>query len=205
MLPHTSILTNGTSRMRHTRAIALYAIFLLLSVPVGTLCHEVIGHGAVGILAGGRVVHVEVLGVGLWPKISWTGWPDRWGGCGVAGVPTPTGGYLVYLCGSISTWVVAVMAVFVLWIRRWHGWKRTLLICCSFWWFDLLTYTLPSWGLKRYVLFGNRFQEPYDAAVSLGIPGPVFQAAVVGVCVLIVVALIVRLRRDSVVKKSASS
>ena len=62
-----------------------------------------------------------------------------------------------------------------------------------------------SWGLKRYVLIGNRYQEPYDAAVNLGIPGPIFQALVVASCLLIVVALFVRLRRDSLVKESTSS
>ena len=190
--------------MRHTTAIVLYAIFLLLSVPVGTLCHEVIGHGAVGILAGGRVVDVEVHGVQLWPTIGWNGWPERWGGCEVTGVSTPTGNTLVSLGGSVSTWVVAAAAVSLLWIRRWRGWMRIVLICCSLWWFDLLTYTLPSWGLKRYVLFGNRFQEPYDAAVNLGIPGPIFQALVVAGCLLLVVALLVRLRCDSLVATSSS-
>ena len=99
---------------------------------------------------------------------------------------------------------LGVAAVLLLWIRRWHGWKRTLLICCTFWWYDLMTYTLPSWGLKRHVVIGVRYSEPYKAAVNLGIPGPVFQAAVVVGCLLVVVALIVRLRRDSSAAKSSS-
>jgi len=67
-------------------------------------------------------------------------------------------------------------------MRQWAQWVQVVLLSLSLWWVDLLTYTLPSFGLRRYVLFGRRFREPYDAAVALGIPGPLFQAFVIITC-----------------------
>jgi hypothetical protein len=78
----------------------------------------------------------------------------------------------------MSTFVVAAIAAYLLWRYRPRGVKRAALFCLSLWATDLLTFTLPSFGLRRYVWSGTRYSEPYTAAVALGIPGPLFQAFV---------------------------
>jgi hypothetical protein len=170
---------------------------LLLSWLIGTLWHEVIGHGLVGVLAGGRISYVKIFAVELWPEVRWTGFEVAYGQCQVDGIPTVRGDEVHALGGSISTWCVAVVATSLLWVRRWGRPWRVVLIYLSIWWIDLLTYTLPTWGLRRSILWGGRYSEPYEAAVNLGIPGPVFQAFVVGTSVLLAAALIVRLTRNA--------
>lgn len=46
-------------------------------------------------------------------------------------------------------------------------------------WGPLLTYTLPTWGLRRSIFWGGRVAEPCDAAVALGMPRHLFQGCVI--------------------------
>ena len=170
---------------------------LLVTFIVGTVWHEVVGHGLVGVIAGGRIGFVRILGLDVWPEVRWAGWDGSYGRCQVDDVPTPTGEQIVSLAGSMSTWCVAVAATMLLWVRRWRRPWRTILIYLSIWWIDLLTYTLPSWGLRRSVFWGGTYSEPYESAVNLGIVGGSFQAFVVGTSIFLAAALILRLVRDA--------
>ncbi len=171
-------------------------LLLALCQIVGTAWHEVVGHGLTGVLCGGRIESVVVLGVRAYPSLRWEGWTGQYGNCGVDGVEGAVCDQLVSLGGSLSTWLVSVVAVALLWVRRWRRWPRTLLAMLGLWWIDMLTYTLPSWGLPRSVLWGQAdFSEPYEAAVGLGVPGPVFQTLVVISSVALAAALVGGLRR----------
>ena len=112
------------------------------------------------------------------------------------GIETATGDQLMRLGGSMSTWIVSVVAVTLLWLRRWRPWSRAVLLLLGIWWIDLFTYTLPVWGLRRSVLWGGQYAEPFEAAVALGVPGWLFQAFVVGSCIALVVALCFGMRRS---------
>ncbi len=173
-----------------------YIAVVALCVPLGTIWHELVGHGLTGILAGGRIIYVQVLGVTFWPRVAWTGWPTRFGTCGVEGIQTLTGWYLHMLAGSLSTWLVAAVASVALWARRWRGTPRLALIGLSIWWLDLFTYTLPSWGLPRFILWYRVPSEPYKAAVGMGIPGRVFQAFAVASSFCMLTSLVVWLVRE---------
>ncbi len=173
-----------------------YVVLLGLSLAVGTLWHELVGHGLTGVAAGGRIVRLHVLGVDLWPQLRWDGWSGGYGSIRVTGIPTQTGKKVYRLAGSLSTWCVSVVAVSLLWLRSWRGLPRAVMVCLSLWWIDLLSYTLPSWGLRRSILWGGVYSEPYEAANALGIPGPLFQAFAVGTSTLLLAALILRLVRD---------
>lgn len=159
---------------------ALWAgLCLGLSLVFGTLWHEVIGHGLTGIICGGHIEFIQILGLDIWPSLIWRGFDGAYGYCDVQDVPTETGRQVVHLAGSMSTWIVSLIALLLL---RWRPWKpaaRFALICLSLWWIDLFTYTLPTWGLRRSVFWGGTISEPYEAAVALGMPGFIFQALVV--------------------------
>ena len=184
------------SRGRLT-ALVTYALLLALCLPIGTLWHEVVGHGLVGTLAGGRITHVEVLGLDLWPQPRWIGWQGHYGWCDVEGIAGQTGEHLMALAGSLSTWLVAAAATIALYARRWRAWLTPVLVCLSLWWIDLFTYTLPTWGIRRSILWGQVYSEPYEAAVQLGIPGTLFQVFVVTTSALLAAALAIRLTRRS--------
>ncbi len=172
------------------RAAAFLALLILL-YPLGVICHELLGHGGVGILAGGRVVQVEILGLDIWPRLAWRGWQGHYGECHVDGITDPRGQAWMALGGALSTWLVSVTATGLLLARRWKRPTRWVLACFSLWWIDLLTYTLPSWGLPRSILWGQRtFSEPYEAARALGLPGPAFQFLAVSASVALLAALI---------------
>lgn len=193
------ILNNPRLARRTLSILALLATCLV----VGTLWHEVMGHGVAALACGGRIAEVELLGVRIYPRLHWLGWPQRYGACETAGVDGEIARQFVSLAGSLSTWSVAVLAVALLWLRRWNPWPSTLLTGLGIWWIDLFTYTLPSWGLRRSILWGqSHYSEPYEAAVALGVPGPVFQGFVVASSLLLGAALLVRMihrrtRRDS--------
>lgn len=120
-------------------------LLLFATLLAGTAWHEVVGHGLTGVLCGGRITHVDILGVQVWPRLRWTGWPTAYGHCLVRGIPTSTGRLVMQLGGSLSTWLISAGAVTLLWARRWRGWRRVVLVCLGIWWVDLFTYTLPSW------------------------------------------------------------
>lgn len=169
------------------RIISRVLVLVLLiagNIFLGTACHEIVGHGLVGVACGGRIDQIIVTGVQLWPRLEWIGPQGAFGWCDVEGVTGPICTHLWLLTGSLSTLLVSLFAIALLHTRKWSGAMHLILLGFAFWWIDLFTYTLPSLGLRRYVLFGRRIAEPYDAAVALGISGWIFQ-----ILVLIVVAL----------------
>ena len=173
-----------------------YLIFFPVFFVLGLLWHEIIGHGLVGTLAGGQITIIEVLGVNLWPEVHWVGWMGAFAGCEVEFIPTAFGKYLSSLAGSLSTCCVAVLAVILLWIRRWGNLSQIILVCLSLWSFDLLLYILPCWGIPHYIFCGPVRSEPYNAAIKLGIPGPLFQIFAMGTSVGILIGLVICLVRN---------
>ncbi|HKQ47330.1 MAG TPA: hypothetical protein VJZ71_04585 [Phycisphaerae bacterium] len=193
-------------KTRFAKIALQYVSLTLLFYPLGVLCHELIGHGLMGVLFGGRITQVEILAFRVWPEIQFLGWSGRYGACEVVGITSPVGEALMSLAGAMSTFCVAVIATILLWTRPGApGGRiaRPILITLGLWWIDLLTYTLPSWGLPRSILWGQQtYSEPYEAAKSLGIPGPAFQAFVMIACTILLFALIARVRRDAIVQHS---
>lgn len=171
-------------------------LLVLANIALGTAWHEVLGHGFVGAACGGRVTEIVVLGVRLWPDRAWTGSVGAFGSCDVVGVRAGLCEHLWLLTGSLSTFAVSASAVLLLQLRKWKPPARLVLFGLSLWWIDLLTYTLPSLGLRRYLLFGRRHAEPFDAAVAMGIPGWLFQLLTFGVCLLLAVLTIQAFRRS---------
>lgn len=178
------------------RVFLKYVVPLLISFVVGTAWHEIMGHGLVGIVCGGHVEYVEILGVRVWPRLCWQGWPAYYGCCDVQGIPSDTGNNVMSLAGSLSTWCVAVVAAVLLWVPHWPAGVRVVLYWFSIWWIDLLTYTLPSWGIPHSIVRGTLYAEPYEAAVALGIPGKAFQTFVVVTSVVLCGSLVIRLGLD---------
>jgi hypothetical protein len=163
---------------RSRRLLAL-AIGLPLCHITGTAWHEIVGHGLTGTMFGATITEIHVMGVQLWPSVRWEGWTGQYGSCDMTEIPSAAGRQWMSLGGSLSTWLVAVIAAVLLWSRRWRGWPRFVLLWLSLWWIDMFTYTLPTWGLRRSILWGGTYSEPYEAAVKLGMPGAFFQALVI--------------------------
>lgn len=165
-----------------------YMVILPVAFVCGGLCHEVIGHGLVGVLAGGRIRMIEILGVQIWPQIHWVGLQGNLGGCDFFGrIPTTFGSHICSLGGSISTWCVSVLAFVLLWSKQWTGLGRAILVCLSLWCLDLFMYTLPCLGMHHYIFCGSTYPEPYAAAMKLGIPSFLFQlfALMMPFCLLV--------------------
>jgi hypothetical protein len=141
----------------------------------------------VGLACGGRVDQIFVTGIQLWPEFAWIGPQGVFGWCDVEGVTSGVCPQLWLLTGSLSTLLVSLLAIALLYARKWNRTIHWLFLGAAFWWIDLFTYTLPSFGVRRYILFGRRISEPYDAAVVMGIPGWIFQLFVVATCVMLAV------------------
>lgn len=152
----------------------------LLCLPCGTAFHELVGHGLTGVLAGGRLTFADILFVQVLPRVELHGWRGYYGACEVENIPSVRGQHLMLLGGSLSTLLAATGALALLWMwRPRRGFARAALLAIGIWWVDLLTYTLPTWGLRRSIFWGGRVAEPCDAAVALGMPRHLFQACVI--------------------------
>ena len=176
----------------------MLAGLLVAALIVGTFVHEVIGHGLTAVSLGGRITQVVILGLQVYPSLEFVDWPivSGYGHINHDGVGTGPRLHLVNMAGSLSTWLVAVLANLVLWTRRrWYGWPRAVLIVLSLYWIDLFTYTLPTWGLKRSILWGPVYSEPYQAAVGLGINGNAFRVFVLLTCGAMLLSLLLHLYR----------
>lgn len=171
---------------------AVMAVTFALPIP----WHEIAGHGLVGVLCGGRVTRFQLFGWQFFPEFKWTGTREGLGVCDHTGIVTPWCAHLTDLAGSMSTFVVAAMAAYLLWRFRPRGISRTTLLCLSVWATDLLTFTLPSFGVRRYIWSGTRYSEPYTAATALGIPGPLFQAFVLAGFSAVVLLVVLALTRN---------
>ncbi len=191
--------------MRRWTSVAGFLVLLAVSQPIGTVWHEVVGHGLTGVLAGGRITRVEVWGLQLWPTLKWGGFQGHYGECVVEGIPTARGEHLMALAGSMSTWLVALVATVNLWMGRPRGWGRAVIVVLSLWWIDLFTYLLPSWGIRRSVFWGqSSYSEPVEAAVGLGFPRAAFQLLAVASCVVMAAMLGASLGRAASGRESSS-
>jgi len=158
--------------------VVLHTTVIVFLCTLAIPWHEIAGHGLVGVLCGGKVSKFQIYGLQFIPDFRWTGTGEGLGVCDHSGLQSVFCTQLTTLAGSMSTFVVAAIAVFLLLKYRPRGLKFTVLICLSIWSTDLFTYTLPSFGVRRYIWSGTRYSEPYTAAVALGIPGPLFQTFV---------------------------
>ena len=184
--------------MKYVVRLTLLLCLVLGALVAGTFVHEVIGHGLAAVSLGGHITQVTILGLQVYPSIEFVDWPilSGYGGINHQGADTGPQVHLIDIAGSLSTWLVAVLANVVLWTRRrWHGWPKVVMILLSLYWIDLFTYTLPTWGLKRSILWGPVYSEPYEAAVGLGINGNAFRAFVLLTCGAMLLSLLLHLWR----------
>ncbi len=172
-----------------------YAVVIVCLCALPIPWHEIVGHGLAGIFCGGRVTRFQLFGWQFVPDFRWIGTRQGLGECDHAGITPGTCIHLTNLAGSMSTFVVGAAAACALWRYRPRGLRRAALVCLTLWSTDLLTFTLPSFGVRRYIWSGTRYSEPYKAALGLGIPGPLFQAFVLiafAAVVIVVACAIIR-------------
>jgi hypothetical protein len=135
---------NWMSKISTIKLCLIYITVFFISLICGVLCHEVIGHGLVAVLAGGRIAMVQIFGIQVWPQIHWGGLHQYLAACDIENIATPLVRNLCRLSGSMTTWCVSVLAFVLLWIGGWAGLGRIILVCLSLWCLDLFLYTLPS-------------------------------------------------------------
>ncbi len=159
------------------------------------LCHELIGHGLTAILLGGSIDSIHLFGFKVFPNFEWSGIP---GGVGIDNLPTGKLLDIVNIMGPISTWLVSLLAVIALWIRRPVGLLRVILVCLSLWCYDLLGETLMVWGIPKYLIFLPSGQLPghYEAAIRLGVPISLIHVFSIGTSVCILAGVALRLIYD---------
>ncbi len=170
-----------------------YVVCFAICFALGILWHELIGHGLVGILAGGHITDLNLFGFRFLPEFGWSGIP---GSIHIEDVATPVLHELTVLSGPLSTWCVAVLAVVSLWVRRWKGPGKVILVCLSLWWYDMLGETLTAFGIPKYIFFYSRPPVHYNAAVWLGIPGSLFIIFSIVTSVCLLAGLVLRLIYD---------
>lgn len=180
-----------------------WALLFLFCLPPCMLLmavwHEVVGHCLTAILMGGRIILLDLFNVQIWPEFGKPGLPGRMDWVGAPGSRD-----LIVIAGPLSTWSVSVLAVVLLWVKRWKRFMYVILVCLSLWCYDIFTETLSIWGFPRAIWFHNwrpylyrgDGAHHYQSALNLGIPGSLFIIFGIGTTVCIVAALIIRLTMD---------
>ncbi len=170
-----------------------YLVCLAICFACAGIWHELVGHGLVGLLAGGDITALDLFGFRVFPRFGWSG---VLGGIGVENIKTPTLHEVAVIAGPLSTWCVSVLAVILLWMRHWKGLFKVILVCLSLQWYDMFSETLTVWGIPKFIFFYSRPPVHYDAAVWLGLPGPLFHVFSIGTSICLSAGLIICLIRD---------
>ena len=176
--------------------IMLFGLGVIVYFGIQIPWHEIVGHGLVGMVCGGQMVRLQVFGLQAYPELKWTGLREGLGFCDVVKIPHQFGPPLTDLAGSGSTFLAALLATWLLIRHQWKGWRFAVTFSVWLWWSDLFYHTLPSFGMTHILGRGPLSSEPYEAALKLGIPGPLFQILVLaGTGLLIGLVLAQMLKR----------
>ncbi|HSR31700.1 MAG TPA: hypothetical protein VLY63_14125 [Anaerolineae bacterium] len=173
----------GRSAGRRLLTLTVFLATLAVVWIASLILHEV-GHGLTAQALGGEIVWLCVWpGVEVWPS---PGQPSEgpWGTAIARLAYAPGEGWeedgwqvgVVRVMGSVTTLLLAGLALGSLWLFRLQGWLRLFLLAQAFMFADLLLYcTLPEFfGLPHYLVFGGSVAEPLDGAELLGCPRWVF-------------------------------
>ncbi len=179
--------------------LALLFLFCLpLCMLLMVVWHEVVGHCLPTILMGGRITLLDLFGVQIWPEFGKPGLPGRMDWVGAPGSRD-----IGNIAGPLSTWCVSVLAVILLWVKRWKRLMYVIFVCLSLWCYDIFTETLSIWGFPRAVWFNNGHfylyrgtANHYKSALRLGIPSSLFIIFGIGTTVCLVAGLLIRLIMD---------
>ncbi|MHC4602633.1 MAG: hypothetical protein ACYS6W_04785, partial [Planctomycetota bacterium] len=149
--------------------------------------HEVVGHCLPIILMGGRVTLLDLFGVQIWPDFGEPGLRGR-----VDYVGAPGSRDFVGIAGPLSTWCVSVLAVILLWVKRWKRPMYVILVCLSLIW----GFPVAVWFNNGHFYLVRGMSDHYKSAVNLGIPSSLFIIFGIGTTVCLVTGLLIRLIKD---------
>ena len=183
---------------RVARSAAVLLLFAALFW-IGTLIHEG-GHMLIALLHGVRIVHLQVLGLDLIPRLAFDPLPGYFGYVRYQGTLTEHQRLVFSLWGSLATFLVALAAQAVWWIARPpRGLLRAGLLFLCFFWVDVV-YHSPLPGAASPA----RSFEPYRAATGLGLSPGLYAAIVWGLSALLLILTLLRWyllrRRDTLME-----
>ena len=159
-------------------AALLFVIILALSGFLMDLTHE-LGHVAWGVSVGGRLTYLKVAFLEIYPRPALT--PEfQLGLARIEGLKTDFAYGLMLLGGSLTTNIVSwILAILIPRINLGHKTRVGMRIMGILGLLDLPLYTiLPHLGLRHWFLIGGRTPEPLLGARKIGVPDPIFYAAV---------------------------
>ena len=186
----------GSGKPAHVMGAVQFLVILAALGFVGIIVHE-LGHGLTAEIVGG-----EFKALAVWPGVEL--WPDlgarRANMSGYFGMATTscrslgeTKVHAVRFMGAGSTLAISLISTILLWVLRpKRRFVRHVLIALSLYFMDILTYTFcPQLGMPRFILVGRttHHSEPLAAAVGLGVPKPLFNALIILISALILVAI----------------
>jgi hypothetical protein len=183
------------------KRVLTYLVCFAVSFFLYGVFHELIGHGLTAILLGGSIDSIHLFCFKVFPNFEWSGIP---GGVGIDNLEEGKLLDIVIIVGPISTWVVSLLAVIVLWVRRPAGLLRVILVCLSLWCYDLLGEALLVWGIPKYLFFHSESPFHYEAAVRLGIQDPLFHIFSIGTSICILAGVMLRLIRNNKRQKTVN-
>lgn len=172
------------SQQRKLARVLAYVGILIGVLVCAIGWHQLAGHGLAALLCGAQITEINVLGVQVYPSLDWEFRSGYFGWVHWNGSLTSQQTAFVALSDGLSTWIVSIIALpLFLRTRQWST-KRIILLALSLYYLDIFVHTLPSLGIPLHLALGNRdpatLNDGYQAAQTLGIPGSVYQIAIVG-------------------------
>lgn len=190
-------------RIKSYNKTIFYILIFPLFVILGGIAHELLGHGLVGLLVGGKLNLIYICGFEVTSDIRWVGWLGSFGGCDISEIPTQGGKYITSLAGSTTTFIISIVAFLFFWFTNCKGFIRVVLFYLSSWCFDMFLYLLPCFGIPHYIIGGEMYSEPYEAATNLGFPGMLFLISCLTVIAIITTGLFFKTVKTAVIPAQA--
>jgi hypothetical protein len=142
-----------------------YLVVLLLGPVLGTIVHEA-AHLLMQWITGSTVEQIVILGrLQLWPAVAII--ENTHAGFMIKATNPDAYSYgMVLVTGASSTFCVALAAI-PWWLRT----RSKVALIFVFWSLDIITYlTLPSLGVRRWILFGAPYSEMLEGLEFLEVP-----------------------------------
>lgn len=161
-------------------------ILLVFGLILGTLAHEILGHGLVIVLLGEEIEKLHILGFVVYPEFYFEGVM----GFGyisskafVTANPIEDG--ILIIMGSMSTFLVSLAFIPIFLRTKSKGIKYYILLTFSLYFADMLMHSLPLLD-----------KEPYEGAKILGLSSNMLWGFAVLTCLLMSLAILLKLLSD---------
>lgn len=143
----------GNDKLNSKKIITTLILILIFGVILGTLCHEIIGHGLTAIILGGKVTEICIItfqinssGVQFNPCVF--GYMNY-----NLNEETPLKYGFILIMGSVFTFIISLIATLILLFKKIKGYPKIIIMIFSLYFMDII------YNLVRSALYPGNLRD----------------------------------------------